>query len=101
MSDRLTAGAHATTEAVVKNSQFSETFIEQLRRVEMMARTLEDENGQWDLSVNDCAALKALLAERQSVATCLRAIAESLATQEPRRDCVRSILQLADSLGPL
>jgi hypothetical protein len=43
----------------------AETFREQLARVEQMA---EDSGETWDLSDNDTAALKAVLADRQRMA---------------------------------
>jgi hypothetical protein len=50
----------------------SETFQEQLARVEMMA----EGHDTWDLSDNDTAALKAVLAERSDL---LEALEETLA----------------------
>lgn len=49
----------------------SETFREQLSRVEQMAA--DDNCETWDLSDNDQAALKAVLADRQRMATKLNA----------------------------
>jgi len=56
----------------------SESFRDQLSRVEQMS--LDDNGETWDLSENDLAALKAVIADRQRLAAKSNDMRQSLAT---------------------
>ncbi len=62
----------------------SEAFAEQLNRVHLMS--MDDCGETWDLSTNDCAAIRAVLESHDRLAKALEASACRLFAELPERE---------------